>query len=252
MLRFLAATVLSLLPRRTWPTLSEHAPVRAAAVASAAVTVVAGIVYGGLEFLDFAQRAGAGANDAMLEIARGQADGTTGGAPVASSAPMFLSMFSALAFAIGTWPGRFASYLVVSGFVRGVAALLDDPFGDPIVTGAHHLATRWRDRRRNRIETVAREAKEGAEAPDLLLPAERLSIEGATWVVLASRRKEGWERGVTVVTEEGWFVLGAPFDLETPNGLRTAYPLAATKETDVLRAAVRYALPRGMGRVRTP
>ena len=256
MLRFLAAAALSLLPRRTWPRYSEIGPIHAAAILSALVTIVAGIVFGGLGFLDFAEEAASGANDAMLDVASGQADGSIGGAPVSSSAPMFLSMFAALGYAIGTWSGRFASYLVLSGGVRAIAAMLDDPLGDPILTGLHHVATRWRDRRSDRRSREARESLEGTEAPDVLLPAERLSVEGATWVVLASRRKPGWERGVTVITDEGWFALGEPFDLPTPQGLRTAYPLAEPKETDVLRASVTYALPRGAGketgRARTP
>lgn len=245
MIRFLAAAALSLLPRRTWPPLSEHVPIRAAAVASAAATVVFGIVYGGLGFLDYATQAASGANAAMLDAAQS-------GRQVVSSAPMFLSMFSSVGYVLGTWSGRFAGYLVLSGFVRGVAALLDDPFGDPILTGVHHLATRWRDRRTRRSRTRARESLEGVEAPDVLLPADRLSVEGATWIVLASRRKPGWERGVTVVTGEGWFVLGEPFDLQAPQGLRTAYPLVEVREAEVLRAAVRYDLPRGAGRARTP
>jgi len=32
-----------------------------------------------------------------------------------------------------------------------------------------------------------------------------------------------------------------------PQGLRTAYPLAEVRETEVLRAAVRYAMPRKWG-----
>ncbi|HEX6851449.1 MAG TPA: hypothetical protein VF139_08555 [Candidatus Polarisedimenticolaceae bacterium] len=245
MLRFVVAAALSLLPRRTWPPLSEHVPIRAAAVASAAATVVAGIVFGGLGFLDYATQAASGANEAMLDAARS-------GRQVATTSSMFLSMFSSVAYALGTWSGRLATYLVLSGFVRGVAALLDDPFGDPILTGLHRLAVRWRERRRERIERTRRENLEGEEAPDLLLPAERFSLEGATWVVLASRRKPGWERGVTVLTDDGWFLLGEPFDVEAPQGLRRAYPLAAVRETEVLRAAVRYAMPRGTGRGRTP
>jgi hypothetical protein len=245
MLRFAAAAALSLLPRRTWPPLSEHVPIRAATIASAAATVVFGIVYGGLGFLDYATQAASGANEAMLDAARS-------GRQVVTTAPMFLSMFSSVGYVLGTWSGRIAGYLVVSGLVRGVAALLDDPFGDPILTGLHGLAIRWRRRRAERSERVARESLEGDEAPDVLLPADRLSIEGATWIVLASRRKPGWERGVTVVTDEGWFVLGEPFDFQAPQGLRTGYPLAEVKATEVLRAAVRYDLPRGTGKVRTP
>src|SRR5512138_2941292 len=128
MLRFAAAAALSLLPRRTWPPLSEHVPIRAAVLASAAATVVAGIVTGGLGFLDYAAENASAANDAVLEAARS-------GRPVVTTAPMFLSMFASVAYALGTWSGRFASYLVISGFVRGVAAMLDDPFGDPVLTG---------------------------------------------------------------------------------------------------------------------
>ena len=42
-----------------------------------------------------------------------------------------------------------------------------------------------------------------------------------------------------MITDDGWFTLGEPFDRPTPNGLRTVYPLTLQTTTlDVLRKGV--------------
>jgi hypothetical protein len=64
------------------------------------------------------------------------------------------------------------------------------------------------------------------------------------YVVVAARRKPGWTKGTWVVTNDGWFTLGEPFDRPMPNGLRTVYPLTLQTSTlEVLRKGVSYELP---------
>jgi hypothetical protein len=66
----------------------------------------------------------------------------------------------------------------------------------------------------------------------------------ADYVVLASRKKPDWTAGAIIITETEWYKLGVPFDIETPAGLRTAYPLSKMETVEVLRRGIRYELPR--------
>ena len=62
-------------------------------------------------------------------------------------------------------------------------------------------------------------------------------------VVVASRQKPGWERGVFVITPDAWYRLGEPIDREMPAGLRTLYPLTELRDLEVRRKSVEYTLP---------
>jgi len=46
-----------------------------------------------------------------------------------------------------------------------------------------------------------------------------------------------------VTTDDGWFVLGEPFDRPMPNGLRTIYPLTTQNTLEAVRKSVPYQLP---------
>jgi hypothetical protein len=61
--------------------------------------------------------------------------------------------------------------------------------------------------------------------------------------VIASRRKTGWDAGTIVVTPGAWYRLGEPYDVDLPQGLRTAYPMTPIEMTAVLRRWVSYSLP---------
>ena len=63
------------------------------------------------------------------------------------------------------------------------------------------------------------------------------------FVIVAARRKAGWTAGTFVITDDGWFTLGQPFDRPTPNGIRTIYPLTMLQTLEVLRKGVAYQLP---------
>ena len=70
----------------------------------------------------------------------------------------------------------------------------------------------------------------------------------ADYVVLASRKKAEWTAGAIIMTSTDWYKLGTPFDIDTPAGLRTAYPLTKMDAVEVLRRGIRYELPRLVGR----
>ena len=156
--------------------------------------------------------------------------------------PMMIQVYFSYIFL--TPRGLFSMYLVGSGFIRYASWFIGEPFGDPILTGLdaawRHLLTSRKDR------TVRNErlALERQDEPDRLYDGDWAGLRGVTYVVVAARRKPGWTKGTWVITSDGWFTLGEPFDRPTPNGLRTIYPLTLLTTTlEVLRKGVSYELP---------
>jgi len=90
---------------------------------------------------------------------------------------------------------------------------------------------------------AARARLEGEERPDMLQTGEWAGVD-ADYVVLASRRKPEWTAGAIILTSSDWYKLGVPFDIETPAGLRTAYPLKKMEAVEVVRRGIEYELPR--------
>src|SRR5262249_21184180 len=111
-------------------------------------------------------------------------------------------------FMLLTPHGLASLYLMVTGVMRASFAALDDPRGDPILSGIdwamHVAATELRRRGRQRD----REAREGAEAPDVLITGENAGMPSADYVVIASRRKAEWSAGATILTSTDWYRLG--------------------------------------------
>jgi hypothetical protein len=158
------------------------------------------------------------------------------------SPPLMLPAF--LGYVFFTPRGLFSLYLTITGLLRAVAWFVDEPFGDPILTGIDSVISGTRRSHRVKSERAARERLERANEPDRLHDGEWAGVPDATYVVVAARRKPGWTKGTWVITNDGWFTLGEPFDRPTPNGLRTIYPLTLQTTTlDVLRKGVSYELP---------
>jgi len=156
------------------------------------------------------------------------------------SAYMMTGYFGYLFF---TPRGLFSLYLVFSGLARAVSGWIDEPFGDPILTGVDTAIHRARGTAATRAGQRERLAAEGADEPDRRYPAAWADLPGVDFVIVAARRKAGWTAGTFVITDEGWFTLGQPFDRPTPNGIRTIYPLTALNTLEVLRKGVPYELP---------
>jgi hypothetical protein len=96
----------------------------------------------------------------------------------------------------------------------------------------------------DRRSRAAREELEGADEPDRLYDGHWAGAPDATYVVVAARRKADWTKGTWVITRDGWFTLGEPFDRPMPQGVRTIYPITLQTNTmDVLRKGVSYELP---------
>jgi hypothetical protein len=228
--RGLVGVGVSALPRRFW----SRWPVPAAALpaVSASLTAGAGLIIGLGGFLRYAT----GVAETAVSVP------TPEGVPF--NPAMAVSMFSIFAFALATPLGIACTYLVLSGAGRAFAVVAGAPGGDPVLTVLDDVLQR-RLRRRGEARVVAlRNAREGPAAPDVLVPGAEAGIPSADWVVVASRLKPGWERGVFVVTTHRWYRLGPREDRETPDGLRAFYPLEGVASAEVIRRSVYYDHPR--------
>ena len=241
--RLLVSLPLALLPTRYWERL-PGLPVGAAAVPSGIVTMALGLYTGARGFLAYLRLAADTANTAMVDTAARTAAGQN--VPIESVTTQSLqglSVLSAVAFTVATPLGWFASYLVISGAMRAVSAAVGQPLGDPLLTGIDAVAVqrwrRWREASRRR----ARERQEGPEVADRLIAGDACGLPATDLIVLAARQKAGWTRGTIVVTPDGWYRLADPFDVDLPQGLRTAYPLTRLEAIEVLRRSVVYTLP---------
>ncbi|HLA78274.1 MAG TPA: hypothetical protein VJU18_11895, partial [Vicinamibacteria bacterium] len=132
----------------------------------------------------------------------------------------------------------------LTGFLRLAAAYAEEPHGDPILSGLDHALRAASNRIRRDRWAELRQRLEGAEVPDLCLQGEAAGEPEASYVIIASRRKPGWEKGVFVVTTDTWYRLGEPCDRRYPGGLRTVYMLFEVAKAEVLRRSVYYELPR--------
>jgi hypothetical protein len=239
--RWIAAVFAGLLPRALWPRLEgAFIPIHLASIPSAVMQLLAGFALGLPSFLLYAWRAANENTDLMLSPAsRRQA----GGADVTSAMSVGGSMLSPFAFVFFTPAGLVSTYLAGAGLVRLVAAIVEEPFGDPILTGLHRLGAHARARRAASVSAARRTALEGEELPDRVVSGAAAGIPAAEFVVIAARRKPGWEEGVLVVTGLGWFRIGRLFDEYHDGGLRTLYPLVRSPQSEIMRRAVSYRLP---------
>ena len=72
------------------------------------------------------------------------------------------------------------------------------------------------------------------------------STKDADFVVVASRRKEGWTKSATVVADSIRLRIGDPREINIEGRLRTCYPLKIIKDVQVDRRIVHYVWPKDM------
>jgi hypothetical protein len=240
-----AATAAGALPRRYWPHLEERLPIARVALVSALTTVAIAGVIALPAFFRHAEASADRAADTMLQSTGWRSPGPGGRAPSDGTAlaTWLTSYLSFLSFALLTPAGLVSAYLGASGLFRAVAAAVDEPRGDPLLTALDAATRRAWSRHRSREATAARERAEGPEVPDRLVPGAVAGFPDATYVVVASRQKPGWAAGAFVITAEKWYRLGTPVERRMPGGLRTLYPLTELRDHEVLRRGIPYELP---------
>jgi hypothetical protein len=124
-----------------------------------------------------------------------------------------------------------------------MSAAAGEPQGDPLLSLADHAARRLAARASHRRFASEREQLEGPFAPDALVPGRQLGFPDAELILVASRRKPGWQRGLVLVTVLKRYRVGEPFDRFFRDGLRTLYPLNELPGAEVMRRSVAYKLP---------
>jgi hypothetical protein len=224
-------------------------PVRQAAALSGIVTFMVAMAIGIPAFLNFAQANASHATDLMLESTGWRpASGNAGPVSTGEAQAAWVSGFpSIFVFAFFTPLGLACTYLAFTGWFRAVSVYVDDARGDPILTVIDTVIHRSRGRRTERQAIEARHQLEGAEVADRVMTGAAAGIPGAAVVVVSSRQKPGWVAGAFVITQEKWYRIESPLERQTPNGLRTLYPLKEAGEMEVLRKGIRYDLPETIG-----
>lgn len=231
----------TLLPRRYWQSLDL--PVASMAPLSAFVVLFAGAALGVRGYFDYLDRLRAVSGLSILEISKLQVAGKLPETADVSVASASIYVTAPLAFALFTPLGLFCTYLVVSSIFRIATSLIDDAHGDPLLTAADALGRRALGSRQQRSARESRETLERADEPDRRYDGEWAGLSDVDFVIVAARRKPEWTKGTFVITSDGWFTLGEPFDRPMANGLRTIYPLILQKTPEVVRKSVSYELP---------
>lgn len=244
-----AAVPAGLLPRRHWPALKAWLPIRRFALASAIMTFGLAAAIGIPGFLRLAERNADIAADASLQVAGWQPSEVR---PSITSERVAVSMWGASYLSLFTFlfltpAGWVTTYLGATGMARAVLAVVDDAHGDPVLTGLDTLILRARRGAAERRRLLERERQEGPETPDRLVTGSAAGINNAEIVIVASRRKPGWDPGAFIITADKWYRLGTPVERQLPGGLRTLYPLTEIQDHEVLRRGVPYELPAGPG-----
>jgi hypothetical protein len=237
-LTFAVAMVLAFLPHRLWQRPPAWLQVEPAAFASGILTLVAGAAIGISGFLTHAAANVSIANQGVLDAA--MRDPTIGYERGMVAGAVSLSIFS---FLLLTPTGWLTVYLIGSGGVRAAAAWFDDPVGDPLLTGLDELFWRGRDRSQIGYAQLRRRAREGAEIRDRVVSGARAGIPDCDLVIVSSRVKPGWERGVAVYTASACYRIGEPVERTIAGKLRTLYPLTEHTDLEVVRKSVHYDLP---------
>lgn len=241
---FAAAIVVVLLPHRLWSRVPHWLPLDSAAFFSGIATVALAAAIGIPGFLDHAAATTSLGNEAMIDgelrrmgdYNRGMVQGFAG-----------LAIFTFVLTPVGL----LTLYLAGSGVVRAAAGWFDDPIGDPVLTAIDTALFAARGRRHEKSERRSREALEGPEVPDRAVSSASAGVPACDLVIVASRRKPGWERGVVLFTQEACYRIGEPVERTVAGRLRTLYPLHEHRDLEAIRKSFHYDLP-VQGRVEGP
>jgi hypothetical protein len=253
-LAWIAGVAAATLPKRWWPTLDQYIPVTDAAPISAILTVLIAGAIGVPGFIGHTTEQVALNNQAILAEATGQASRPASAETVSEQdwGRIFVgaSSLSLFTFIFLTPAGWASTYLGISGMWRAVAAAVDDPFGDPILTGFDALVLGGARRTRGRVARHQRELLEGPEVPDRVVRGSHIGISGAELVIVSARRKPLWDDRTVVDTGERWFRVSSIEERTIGGWMRTLYGLTEHRDLEVFRHRVRYEMPSHMGKRR--
>jgi len=228
------------LPARYWQEM------RRGAYLSILLTMALGVRIGYAAFFEQARKAGEeGAALALKLGAPGGAAGVGGLSQTeAVAAALMGNALTPLAFFLFTPLGWLADYLVISAVFRGFTLAVDNPWGDPLLTIVDKAVRGKRAETQARKQAEERELAGGPEVPDQILECRKFAGKEADFVVVASRRKEGWTRLTTVIAADARLRVGDPLERNVNGLLRTCYPLKVIRDLQVDRRIVHYEWPK--------
>ena len=229
-----------LLPARYWQEM------RRGAYLSILLTAALGVRIG---YAGFFERASKAAQEgAALALKLGAPGGASGvGGLSQSEAVAGALMGNALtpfAFFFFTPLGWLADYLVISAVFRAMTLAADHPWGDPILTVIDNVVRGKRSESLAKRQAEERALAEGPEVPDQILECRKFVGKEADFVLVASRRKEGWTLLTTVVADSVRLRIGDPLERNVNGLLRTCYPLKVIRDLQVDRRIVHYEWPK--------
>ena len=243
-LTFLGAMAGSLLPYRHWDRLPASFRMVPAALASGLISFFLAAAIGIPGFLEHAGSVVSDTNALTLKVAEQQIQsGMRDDDPKAVRFAPAMNAFAIFTFLFLTPQGWLTMYLGSTGWFRMMAAWFGDPVGDPVLTGLDIVLWRRRARRRAVQEARTREGLEGPETPDRVVSPAQAGIPGCELVIVASRAKPGWSRGVVVYTADTCYRIGDPVERTIAGNLRTLYPLTEHTDLEAVRRSVHYDLP---------
>jgi hypothetical protein len=228
-----AGILAALLPRRTWDRFEPRIPVTSSAFPSSLLTFLAGAAIGIPGFLAYAQ----GQAGLYVDLLLNAAD--QGQAPTRDMA-VGMNAFSLFTFLLLTPAGLVTLYLSSTGFVRTAGAWFDDPRGDLILSALDWSWRRVSGGARDRHTRRTREALEGPASRDIVVSGAKAMIPEADLVIIAARRKPGWEKDTVVITASATYRIGTVVERTVEGRLRTLYPLTEHRDLEAFRKTVHY------------
>ena len=245
-LAWMAGVLAGSLPKRWWSTFDRHVPATDCAPLAAILTILVAAAIGVPGFLNHAAAQASATDRALLDAANDpRSREITKNLTERDWGRMFVdvSALSLFTFILLTPAGWASTYLGISGTWRAIAAAVDDPFGDPILTGIDALGRRAVDHRRVRAVGARRESLEGPDVPDRIVAGTQLGLD-AELVIVCARRKTLWDVGTVIDTGDRWLRISSIEERTIGPWLRTLYALNEHKDGGVFRRTMPYDMAR--------
>jgi hypothetical protein len=246
-LAWIAGVAAATVPKRWWPVLDPYVPVTDSASIAAILTILLAGAIGVPGFIEHTAQQVSRNNQAVLAEAQKAAAKPETEETLSQRdwGRMFVgvSSLSLFTFIFLTPAGWASTYLGISGTWRAIAAAVDDPFGDPILTAVDSVLLRGGRRVRADAARRERETFEGPAVPDRVVRGSHIGIAGADLVIISARRKLSWNTGTVVDTGERWYRVTSIEERTIGNWLRTLYVLTLHQDHEVFRRGVRYDMP---------
>ena len=238
-----AGMAIATLPRRVWRHWSLKLPVREMALPSSMLILALALAIGLTGFIAHATHAADAHAETILLIGEKFSD-SNNQAGLGILVPMTFSPLELFIFLLITPTGWLTMYLAGSGLIRTAGAIAREPMGDLLLTALFFLALRGRDRAVDKHERTVREREEGDDSPDRLVTGEWAGMPEIDIALIASRRKEGWEEGTYIISDDLCYRIEKPFDRRFPFGLRRVYPLLEVDNSgEIMRRMIHHRLP---------